>query len=109
MAHPYQKQEQRLARQDTIMKKQDQSIDILASEVGDLKSIATEVSIKLDDQKPLIDDLTNHVDAATAKTNRITEKIKTAINDAKDGKSLCCMILLVLIIVGLIVLLSLGK
>ena len=90
-----------------IIARQDVAIGQIGKGVSRLHNIAIDMRSEFEDQEPLIAGITDDIDHTIVKTGSVTNKVKETLIMIKDGKSMCCIILCLLVIFALIAILIL--
>ncbi|KAL6534198.1 Syntaxin-71 [Orobanche hederae] len=90
-------------RQEYEMRKlkQDQGLDVIAEGLGTLKNMAQDMNEELDRQVPLMDEIDNKVDKATADLKNTNVRLKDTVNQLRSSRNFCIDIILMCIILGI--------
>ncbi|KAL6507932.1 hypothetical protein OROGR_024127 [Orobanche gracilis] len=90
-------------RQEYEMRKlkQDQGLDVIAEGLGTLKNMAQDMNEELDRQVPLMDEIDNKVDKATADLKNTNVRLKDTVNQLRSSRNFCIDIILLCLILGI--------
>jgi t-SNARE complex subunit (syntaxin) len=97
-----------LTKQKKIMDRQDDAIVDMGHDVDKLYNIALAHGQELDKQEEDLNNLDHNVVHATAKLGNTRAKLKKTLEAVSNGKSMCCLMVLIFVIIGLVVILALG-
>eukprot|EP01113_Clastostelium_recurvatum_P025532 TRINITY_DN3071_c0_g1_i1.p2 TRINITY_DN3071_c0_g1~~TRINITY_DN3071_c0_g1_i1.p2 ORF type:complete len:145 (-),score=48.60 TRINITY_DN3071_c0_g1_i1:101-535(-) len=91
-----------LDQQQTIMRDQDQILDVLAQSVGRQKEIAISIDTELTEQNMLLDDLDSKVDRTDSGIRNATHRVRKVAEQAstKGMWGVICFLVLALIVVS---------
>jgi len=92
-----------LERQQTIMRDQDDGLDILAASIARQKNMGLAIGNELDDQDEMLDELGDAMDRTDQRLTRTTGQVMQVTEKAKSGGMCCCIVLLILAIIGVAV------
>ena len=87
-----------LSKQEQLVREQDGSLDILSKNLSALGAISHSVSIELDEQTMMLDELDKEVENAEDALSRVTAHAEEMIKKSGGPKWFCVIVWLVLII-----------
>lgn len=97
-----------IAKQERAMETQDKMLGYIAVDVSNLYDIAIEQHKELEKQEGDIEDLSKNISDTTTKIGNARVKIKRTIEAVSNGKSMCCIMVLILLIIGLVIIIAMG-
>ncbi|XP_052194793.1 syntaxin-71-like isoform X2 [Diospyros lotus] len=90
-------------RQEYEMRKmkQDEGLEVIAEGLGTLKSMAQDMNEEMDRQAPLMDEIDDKVDRATADLKNTNVRLKDTLTQLRSSRNFCIDIILLCIILGI--------
>ncbi|XP_065828933.1 syntaxin-6-like [Oscarella lobularis] len=96
--------EDQFQQQQTVMKEQDEQLELVGQSVGVLKQMGEQIGNELDDQAVMLDDLDQDLDNTQSKLTGVRKTVDRVIKMADDKKQ-CCIIITLIVVVLIIVIL----
>ena len=87
-----------LRKQEQLVREQDGSLDILSKNLSVLGSISHSVSLELDEQTMMLDELDREVETAEDALSKVTAQAAEMVKKSGGPKWFCLIVWLVLII-----------
>lgn len=81
--------------------KQDQGLDVISEGLGNLKNMAHDMNEEVDRQVPLMDEIDNKLDKASADLKNTNVRLKDTVNQLRSSRNFCIDIVLLCIILGI--------
>jgi len=89
-------------RQAQIIRQQDTSLVRLQSTVGTLKEMGKTIGSQLEEHEQIITEIDVEVDKASSGLKGVIKKVNQLIDKTSDGKQMCIIVMLILVLVALI-------
>ncbi|KAK7335719.1 hypothetical protein VNO80_27713 [Phaseolus coccineus] len=82
--------------------KQDEGLDIISEGLDTLKDLARDMNEEMDRQVPLMDEIDNKVDKATAEVRNTNVRLKKTLNEIRSSRNFIIDIILLCVLLGIV-------